>query len=184
MVQAKGKVSAGPSTGISRAAETQASGTGWGLFPLEILSTSPMSTAQSGDAVRIHYTGRLNDGTVFDSSEGREPLGFTLGSGEVIPGFDQGVAGMDVGETKTIEIPAEEAYGAYRDDLALQVGRDQFPADIDPEVGQQLQLGMADGGALSVVVTEINDETVTLDANHPLAGKDLIFDLELVSVNG
>ena len=143
-----------------------------------------MSTAKAGDAVRIHYTGRLNDGTVFDSSDGREPLGFTLGSGEVIPGFDQGVAGMDVGETKTIEIPAEEAYGAYRDDLALQVPRDQFPEDIAPEVGQQLQLGMADGGTLSVVVTEINDETVTLDANHPLAGKDLTFDLELVRVNG
>ncbi|NNF58689.1 MAG: peptidylprolyl isomerase [Rhodothermaceae bacterium] len=143
-----------------------------------------MSTAKTGDSVRIHYTGRLNDGTVFDSSDGREPLGFTLGSGEVIPGFDQGVAGMDVGETKTIEIPADEAYGAYRDDLALQVGRDQFPDDIAPEVGQQLQLGMADGGTLSVVVTEINDETVTLDANHPLAGQDLTFDLELVSVNG
>ena len=142
-----------------------------------------MATAQSGDSVRIHYTGRLTDGTVFDSSEGGEPLAFTLGSGQVIPGFDLGVTGMDVGETKTIEIPAAEAYGPYRDDLALQVERDQFPPDIEPEEGQELQLGMADGGTISVIVKEIGEHVVTLDANHPLAGEDLIFDLELVSIH-
>lgn len=141
-----------------------------------------MPSAQSGDTVRIHYTGRLADGTVFDSSEGGEPLSFTLGSGQVIPGFDQGVTGMDEGESKTIEIPAAEAYGPYRDDLALSVGRDQFPPNITPEVGQPLSLGLDDGGTLDVVVTEVGEQSVTLDANHPLAGKDLIFDLDLVEI--
>ena len=142
-----------------------------------------MPAAQSGDTVRIHYTGRLADGTVFDSSEDREPLEFTLGSGQVIPGFDRGVTGMEVGDTKTIEIPAAEAYGERSEEMTLTVGRDQFPEGLDPEVGHQLQLGMDDGQLVPVTVTEVTDDTVTLDANHELAGKDLIFDLELVSID-
>lgn len=141
-----------------------------------------MPAAMSGDTVRIHYTGRLADGTVFDSSDGREPLAFTLGAGQVIAGFDQGVTGMEVGDTKTIEIPAADAYGDRNDDMALTVGRDQFPPGLDPEVGQPLQLGMDDGQTMQVTVTEVTEDSVTLDANHPLAGKDLIFDLELVGI--
>ncbi|MDX1421475.1 MAG: peptidylprolyl isomerase [Rubricoccaceae bacterium] len=141
-----------------------------------------MATAQSGDTVRLHYTGRLRDGSVFDTSEGGDPLAFTLGTGDVIPGFDRGVTGMEEGEEKTIEIPAEEAYGARRDDLLVSVSRDQFPDGLSPEVGQQLQVGMADGNALDVVVAEVGAETITLDANHPLAGADLVFDIALVEV--
>ncbi len=141
-----------------------------------------MPAAQSGDTVRIHYTGRLGDGTVFDSSDGREPLSFTVGSGEVIAGFDRGVAGMEVGETKTIEIPAAEAYGEHREEMTLTVGRDQFPEGMEPEVGQSLQLGLSDGQTVQVVVAAVEGDAVTLDANHPLAGKDLIFDLELVGI--
>ncbi len=141
-----------------------------------------MSTAKSGDAVRIHYKGRLHDGTVFDSSEGREPLAFTLGSGQVIPGFDSGVEGMEVGELKTIEIPCAAAYGPADPNAIVQVAIDDFPEGVAPEVGLPLQLGMEDGGSLQVVISDVSDENVTLDANHPLAGKDLIFDLELVEL--
>ena len=141
-----------------------------------------MATAQPGDTVRLHYTGRLRDGSVFDSSAGGEPLSFTLGAGDVIPGFDRGVTGMAEGDERTIEIPAEEAYGEYRDDLAVQVDRRQLPPGLEPEVGQRLQVGMEDGGVLEVVVTEVGDEAVTLDANHPLAGEDLVFDIALVEV--
>lgn len=141
-----------------------------------------MSTAKSGDTVSIHYTGRLNDGSVFDSSEGREPLSFTLGSGQVIPGFDNGVTGMTTGEKKTIEIPAKEAYGESDPNAVVQVALSDFPEGVTPEVGLPLQLGMEDGGVMQVVVSEVTDETATLDANHPLAGKDLIFDLELVEI--
>ena len=141
-----------------------------------------MPTAQPGDTVRIHYTGRLRDGSVFDSSEGKEPLEFTLGLGEVIRGFDRAVEGMSAGDRKSIHIPAGEAYGPYREDLMVAVDRAQFPPNVPPEVGQQLQVGMDDGGVLDVTVTEIDDDSVTLDANHPLAGQDLLFELELVEV--
>ena len=141
-----------------------------------------MPTAQPGDTVRLHYTGRLRDGSVFDTSAGGEPLTFTLGEGEVIPGFDEGVRGMEEGEDRTIEIAAEQAYGARREDLALRVDRRQFPEGLDPQVGQQLQVGLADGNNIDVVVTEVGDGDVTLDANHPLAGEDLVFDVSLVEV--
>jgi len=141
-----------------------------------------MPTAQPGDTVRLHYTGRLRDGSVFDTSAGGEPLTFTLGEGEVIPGFDAGVTGMEEGEDRTIEIAAEQAYGARREDLALRVDRQQLPDGLDPQVGQQLQVGLADGDTLDVVVTEVGDDDVTLDANHPLAGEDLVFDVSLVEV--
>lgn len=141
-----------------------------------------MTAAKSGDTVRIHYTGTLSDGSVFDSSEGRDPLEFTLGSGQVIPGFDTGVTGMTVGEKKTIEIPSDEAYGPVHDEARQDVPRAQIPAEIPLEVGIQLQMQSPTGQVVPVTVVAIADEAVTLDANHPLAGKDLTFALELVSI--
>ncbi len=141
-----------------------------------------MTAAKSGDTVRIHYTGTLSDGSVFDSSEGRDPLEFTLGSGQVIPGFDNGVTGMEVGEKKTIEIPSDEAYGPVHEEARQDVPRAQIPDEIPLEVGIQLQMQSPTGQVVPVTVVAITDEAVTLDANHPLAGKDLTFSLELVSI--
>ena len=141
-----------------------------------------MAEAITSDTVRVHYTGRLEDGTVFDSSLQREPLEFTLGEGQVIPGFETGVMGMAPGESKTIEIDAENAYGPYRDDMLLAVDRGQFPENIEPAVGQRLQIRQPDGETMLVTVSEVGDSQVTLDANHPLAGKSLIFDVQLVEI--
>lgn len=138
--------------------------------------------AQAGDTVKVHYTGTLADGTQFDSSAGKEPLEFTLGSGRVIAGFDEGVTGMKVGEKKTITIPADEAYGQYREDLTLKIGRSELPSDIEPAAGMQLQMTQANGAVITVKITEVTADTVTLDANHELAGKDLTFELELVEI--
>jgi peptidylprolyl isomerase len=138
--------------------------------------------AVSGDTVRVHYTGTLDDGTVFDSSEGREPLEFTLGTGQVIPGFDQGVAGMSVGEVKTIRIPAADAYGEYDPGRVLVIGREQLPEDLDPQVGQQLMMPGGNGGLVPVTVIDANESSITVDANHPLAGEDLTFEVELVEI--
>ena len=140
-----------------------------------------MAEAQQGDTVRIHYTGTLRDGSVFDSSRDREPLEFTLGSGQVIPGFDSAVTGMRVGDAQTVTIPAGEAYGPRRDELVLNVPRGEFPAHVQPEVGQQLQLSSG-SERLVVTVREVSDSAVILDGNHPLAGEDLTFALELVSI--
>lgn len=139
-------------------------------------------TATTGQTVAIHYTGKLEDGTVFDSSEGRDPLRFTLGEGRVIPGFEQAVVGMEPGDAKTITIPAEEAYGERREDLIIEVEKDRLPDEIDPQVGQQLQLHQANGQPVPVVISAMTDETITVDANHPLAGRTLVFDVELVEV--
>jgi peptidylprolyl isomerase len=141
-----------------------------------------VSTASLGDTVHVHYAGRLEDGTVFDSSEGRDPLEFTLGSGQVIPGFEKAVAGMAEGETATARIPPEEAYGPRSEELVLQVQRSQFPDGVTPEVGQRFQMQTEDGNTIRVVVTETHAETVEIDANHPLAGKALTFDVELVKI--
>jgi peptidylprolyl isomerase len=141
-----------------------------------------MSIAKDGDCVKVHYTGKLGDGTVFDSSDGKEPLEFTIGGGEVIPGFEVAVPGMSVGDKKQILIPAADAYGQSRDDLLLTVDRNQFPENIVPEIGQQLELRNKDGMPLFVTVAAFTDTEVTLDANHPLAGKDLTFDIELVQI--
>ena len=141
-----------------------------------------MAQAKAGDTVRIHYTGTLSDGSVFDSSEGRDPLEFTLGSGQVIAGFDAAVSGMAVGEKKTVEIPCAEAYGEAHPDARQAVPRDQFPPNLDLEEGMQLQMTMPSGQAVPVTVAELGEESVTLDANHPLAGKDLTFALELVEI--
>jgi len=148
-------------------------------------STDSMAQATSGDTVRVHYTGTLNSGQTFDTSEGREPLEFTVGGGQVIPGFDQAVAGMEPGDTKTVEIPADEAYGPQREEMMLQVSPDQFPEEMDPQVGQQLQLSQPDGQNVVVRVVDIAEDSVTLDANHPLAGEDLTFEITLAEiVNG
>ncbi len=142
-----------------------------------------MTQAKNGDAVKIHYKGTLDDGTVFDSSEGRDPLAFTLGSGQVIPGFDEAVTGMAVGESKNVNIPADKAYGQRNEEMIIEAPRDQVPPEITPEVGQQLQMGGPNGEVVVVVITEVTDDHIKLDANPPLAGKDLNFDIELVSIN-
>ncbi len=142
-----------------------------------------MAQAQEGDTVHIHYTGRLDDGTVFDSSREREPLGFTLGSGQVIPGFDSAVTGMSVGESKTATIPAAEAYGDARDDLFIPVDRGQLPEGLDPSVGQPLQMQTPNGQQVHVVISQVEDDRIVVDANHPLAGEDLTFDIELVKID-
>lgn len=142
-----------------------------------------MSKAKNGDTVNIHYKGSLDDGTVFDSSEGRDPLSFTIGSGQVIPGFEEAVTGMEVGESKSVNIPADKAYGQRNEEMVIEAPRDQVPPEITPEVGQQLQMGGPNGEVVVVVITEVTDEFIKLDANPPLAGKDLNFDIELVSIN-
>lgn len=142
-----------------------------------------MTTAQNNNTVQVHYTGKLDDGTVFDSSREREPLQFTLGESQVIPGFEDAVRGMEVGESKTVRVPPGEAYGERRDDLVLEVTHDQFPEGADPSVGQQFELRTQTGQAIPAIVAEVNDTHVKLDANHPLAGQTLTFDLELVDVS-
>jgi peptidylprolyl isomerase len=143
-----------------------------------------MQQVKSGDTVKVHYHGKLNDGTTFDSSEGREPLEFEVGSGSVITGFDDGVTGMQVGDKKTINIPFDQAYGDVNDDQIMEFPIDRFPEDMKPEVGMQLNLSDGAGQNIPVIIREVNDDTVILDANHPLAGEDLTFDLELVEIVG
>lgn len=135
---------------------------------------------EQGSKVKLHYTGRLDEDNVFDSSVGREPLEFVVGEGMLIPGFENGVIGMNQGETKTIELSADEAYGQLREELISDVPRENLPEGV--EVGQSLQ-AMTEQGPINVVVTEINETTAKVDANHPLAGKNLIFDLEILEVN-
>jgi peptidylprolyl isomerase len=141
-----------------------------------------MQQAQNGDTVKVHYQGKLRSGETFDSSDGREPLQFTLGSGQVIPGFDNGIQGMQVGDKKTIEIPVDQAYGEKRQDMLIEFPKDQFPAEMTPQVGEQLMMSDGSGQQFPVIIAEVREESVVLDANHPLAGQDLIFDLELVHI--
>jgi peptidylprolyl isomerase len=143
-----------------------------------------MSTVKSGDKIKVHYHGKLVSGETFDSSAGREPLAFEVGSGAVIKGFDDGVTGMVVGEKKTIQIPFMEAYGPHSPEMVIEMPKERFPADMDITVGMPLQMNDGQGRQFQVTITEIKDSAVLLDANHPLAGKDLIFDLELVSIDG
>jgi FKBP-type peptidyl-prolyl cis-trans isomerase 2 len=137
---------------------------------------------KSGDTIKIHYHGKLADGTTFDSSEGRSPLEFTVGAGAVIKGFDDGVKGMSVGDKKTIEIPFLQAYGPEDPSMIIEFPVDRLPDDLKPEIGMQLNMNNAEGQQFPVTITDINDENIILNANHPLAGKDLIFDLELVGI--
>ena len=143
-----------------------------------------MQQVKSGDTVKVHYHGRLTDGSTFDSSEGRDPLEFQVGSGQVIKGFDEGVTGMEIGQKKTIQIPADEAYGQKNDEMIVQFPKANFPPDLNPEVGMQLTMTNGSGQVIPVTILEVAEEHVVLDANHPLAGQELIFDIELVSIGG
>ncbi|MDD4924430.1 MAG: peptidylprolyl isomerase [Dehalococcoidales bacterium] len=136
--------------------------------------------ANNGSMVKVHYTGTLGDGSVFDSSLQREPLEFKLGCGQVIPGFEEAVLSMNAGETKTVTIPADQAYGQRHEELVLVVEIEKIPAELNPKVGDKLQMRQPNGAPVAVVVTEMTEKTITLDANHALAGKDLTFELTLV----
>ena len=141
-----------------------------------------MKQAKNGDTVKVHYTGKLGNGRIFDSSAKRDPLQFKIGDGQIILGFEQAVVGMNPGETKTTKIPAEKAYGPYSEEFILVVDRSKIPSNIKPEVGQQYQIPQEDGQKPVFVVTEVTESSVTLDGNHPLAGKDLTFDIQLMEI--
>jgi len=141
-----------------------------------------MTQAKSGDTVRIHYTGKLDDGTQFDSSSGREPLEFEVGSGQVIPGFDQAVEGMTVGDTRSVRLEPADAYGVRHEQLIQEVPRSALPDEISPEIGMALQSQSPDGQVTRLTVTAVTEQSITVDANHPLAGQALSFDLELVEI--
>jgi FKBP-type peptidyl-prolyl cis-trans isomerase 2 len=143
-----------------------------------------MQQVKNGDKVKVHYHGKLTSGETFDSSEGRSPLEFEVGGGMVIKGFDDGVTGMSAGEKKTLNIPFDEAYGPRNPEMIIEFPKDKFPADMPLEVGLPLMMSGAQGEQFQVVVSQIKEESVMLDANHPLAGQDLIFDIELVEIVG
>ena len=136
---------------------------------------------QNGSTIEVHYTGRLTDGEVFDSSEGRQPLSFTMGTGQIIPGFENALVGKNIGDKVTINIQPSEAYGEYREDLIVKVPSEQMPGPV--EVGMTLQAQAENGMPLNVMVKEVHNDHVIIDGNHPLSGKELIFDIEVVSVN-
>jgi FKBP-type peptidyl-prolyl cis-trans isomerase 2 len=167
----------------------------WAQFNILMLPCSPnrargpkqkikqmAQEVKAGDTVQVHYHGRLSDGTTFDSSEGRTPLEFEVGSGMVIKGFDDGVMGMTVGQKKTIEIPVEDAYGPRDPQAIIEFPIDRFPPEVQPELGMQLAMNNGQGQQIPVVIVDVKDDIVVLDANHQLAGQDLIFDLELVDI--
>jgi peptidylprolyl isomerase len=141
-----------------------------------------MSQAKAGDTVKIHYTGTLDDGTQFDSSSGREPLQFTLGSGQVIPGFEKAVEGMAVGDSKKVNIPPEQAYGPRHEQMIQEVPKTALPDDLEPAEGMALQAQGQDGRVVNLTVTAVQDDSITVDGNHPLAGQALNFDIELVDI--
>jgi FKBP-type peptidyl-prolyl cis-trans isomerase 2 len=141
-----------------------------------------MSKARDGDTVKVHYTGKLDNGEVFDTSRERDPFEFKIGGQAVIPGFEKGVVGMGVGDSKTIEISPEDAYGEKKEELVVEVQKSELPEDITPSVGQRLQIKQQDGNPIVVTITDMNEDNITLDANHPLAGYTLFFDVELVEI--
>lgn len=141
-----------------------------------------MAQAKKGDKVQVNYKGYLEDGTIFDSSEGKPPLDVTLGSGMVIPGFDAALVGMEAGEKKTVKIPMDQAYGNHNAEMVMQMPKSQVPPDLKPKIGDKLQVGGPGGELMAVEVIDIDDDFIVLDANPPLAGKDLTFDLELVAI--
>lgn len=138
--------------------------------------------AEAGDRVQVHYTGRLDDGSVFDSSRESEPLEFEIGTGRVIPGFESAVEGMSVGESIEVELDPDEAYGERRDDLVMPVSRDQLPDELDPEVGDALEVQLGSGERTTATVVDADEASVTLDLNHPLAGRTLNFEVELLEI--
>jgi peptidylprolyl isomerase len=142
-----------------------------------------MAAAQNGNKVRVHYTGKLEDGTVFDSSEGADPLEFTLGEGQLIAGFEEGVLGMEPGESRTLNIPADQAYGPHRPEGIIEVNRLELPPEMPLEVGMQLQASQENGQVANMTVVEVGDTAIKMDSNHPLAGKDLIFEIQLLEIN-
>jgi len=141
-----------------------------------------MAAAKVGDTVSVHYTGKLVDGTVFDSSVDREPLDFQLGRGKVIPGFENAIIGLSHGDKTSVTIPPDEAYGAYNTDLVLEVEREQIPANVDLKIGLVLESVQDDGRRIPMTIIKLTDSLVTMDANHPLAGKELLFEIELVQI--
>jgi FKBP-type peptidyl-prolyl cis-trans isomerase 2 len=143
-----------------------------------------MAHAKQGDLVKVRYTGTLDDGSTFDSSDGREPLQFVIGEGMLIPAFEQAIVGMLPGDSRSVHIPADDAYGPYMDELILEVDKNQIPPYLNPEEGMQLQITQDDGSSTVVKVVKLTDEKVFLDANHPLAGRDLNFSIQLVDIAG
>ena len=141
-----------------------------------------MAQAKHGDTVKVHYTGKLKDGRVFDTSANRDPFEFTIGDEQVISGFEEAVVGMNPGESRTAQIPVDEAYGPHSEEMVLEVDRNQLPEDLEPEVGDRLKVRQSDGETFVVTVTDISASSLTLDANHPLAGQDLIFDIQLLEI--
>jgi peptidylprolyl isomerase len=142
-----------------------------------------MGQAKSGDVVHVHYTGKLADESVFDSSQGRDPIAFELGKGQVVPGFEKAVSGMAEGEKKTVTIPSQDAYGPRVDQLVFTAPRDNLPSGYDPKVGEMMRLEAKDGRQIDVMITHADEDSVRMDGNHPLAGKDLTFDIELVKID-
>ena len=143
-----------------------------------------MIQVRENNTVKVHYVGKLSDGQVFDTSEGKEPLEFTLGQGKLIPGFEKGLIDMKLNEKKTITISKEDAYGESREDLIQEVDKSQLPEDITPEVGMGLVSKSSDGNEMNLLIVEVKEATIVIDGNHPLAGKELIFDLEVVDIQG
>ena len=141
-----------------------------------------MAQAKQGDKVQLHYMGKLQDGTIFDSSRERHPLQFTIGEGKVIAGFEQAVIGMKIGEHKTARIPMEQAYGPHREDMVVTMDRSKLPPGLNPKIGQRLEMTQVDDQTSLVTVIDATEATLTLDANHPLAGKELTFDIELIGI--
>ena len=141
-----------------------------------------MEQVKHGDTVKIHYTGKLEDGTIFDTSAKRDPLQFIIGAGQVVSGFEQAIVGMNPSESKTVKVPADKAYGPHREEMVLVVDRNKIPKNLKLELGQELQIPQEDGQKTIVAVTNISESSVTLDANHPLAGKDLTFDIQLIEI--
>ncbi len=139
--------------------------------------------AKQGDKIKLHYTGKLESGDIFASSKNREPIEFTLGQGQVIPGIEEAVEGMQPGESKTVKVPPDKAYGPHRDELTQEIPKKDIPGDISPQAGQRLNVKWSDGKETAVSVTDVSEASVTIDANHPLAGKDIVFELELVGIS-
>jgi peptidylprolyl isomerase len=142
-----------------------------------------MKQASMGNNVKVHYKGSLDDGTVFDSSHDGDPLEFAIGGGQVIPGFEDAIIGMSLGETKTSRITSDKAYGPHIEEMVVAFGREQLPADLQPSIGQVLRFRRNDGCFIEVTVIDVSDSSVTFDGNHPLAGKDLIFEIQLIEIN-